>query len=50
MDKADLPKSDNPSQNSQIANAIRNQSTVKPEDYPKEKRRPEEARADRKRT
>lgn len=39
MKEADLPDTDNPGQDSQTANAIRNQSTVKPEDYPEEKRK-----------
>lgn len=33
---ADLPETDNSAQNSQTANAIRNQSSVKPEDYPED--------------
>lgn len=43
MDDADLPKSDNASQNSQLANSIRNQSVVTPEDYPLAERNPESA-------
>lgn len=39
LKKADLPEGNNSSQNSQTANAVRNQSTVKPSDYPEEKRR-----------
>ncbi|MBL4895589.1 MAG: hypothetical protein JKY75_01815 [Erythrobacter sp.] len=39
MKEADLPDTDNPGQDSQTANAIRNQSTVKPEDYPEKKGR-----------
>lgn len=39
LEAADLPQGSNPSQNSQIANAIRNQSVVKPTDYPEEIRR-----------
>ena len=39
MEDADLPEADNPSQNSQTANAIRNQSTVRPGEYPAEKRK-----------
>ena len=39
MKEADLPDTDNPGQDSQTANAIRNQSSAKPEDYPEEKRR-----------
>lgn len=38
LKKAQLPKTDNPSKNSEIADSIRNQSTVEPEDYPTEKR------------
>lgn len=34
LKEADLPEADNPSQNSQTANSIRNQSSVRPEDYP----------------
>ncbi|MGB5780081.1 hypothetical protein [Allopontixanthobacter sediminis] len=40
MENADLPTSDNPGQNSQLANSIRNQSVVTPEDYPEETRNP----------
>lgn len=40
MEEADLPKTDSPGQNSQLANSIRNQSSVTPEDYPLEKRDP----------
>lgn len=40
IEEADLPETDNPSQNSQLANSIRNQSAVTPEDYPLEKRNP----------
>lgn len=36
--EAILPDTDNPSQESQTANAIRNQSSVKPEDFPEHKR------------
>lgn len=43
MEDADLPKSDNASQNSQLANSIRNQSAVTPEDYPLAERNPESA-------
>jgi len=39
LENADLPQGSNPSQNSQTANAIRNQSTVKPSDYPAQKRK-----------
>ena len=39
LENADLPEGNNPSQNSQTANAVRNQSTVKPSDYPEEKRK-----------
>lgn len=39
LEEADLPQGSNPSQNSQIANAVRNQSVVKPTDYPEEIRR-----------
>ncbi len=38
LERADLPESDNPSQNSQLANAVRVQSTVDPGQYPRDKR------------
>ncbi len=38
-ENADLPESDNPSQNSQLANAIGNQSSARPGQYPAEKRK-----------
>ena len=39
LENADLPEGGNASQNSRTANAIRNQSAVKPSDYPEEKRK-----------
>jgi len=44
LEEADLPESDNPSQNSQIANSIRNQGSADPDDYPRDKKKaPKEA-------
>jgi hypothetical protein len=39
LEEADLPEGDNPSQNSQIANAVRNQGAVDPEEYPRDKKK-----------
>lgn len=39
MREADLPETDNPGQDSQTANAIRNQSSVEPDDYPADKKK-----------
>lgn len=39
MKEADLPQAENSSQNSQTANAIRNQSSVRPANYPNNERK-----------
>ncbi|WP_183030163.1 hypothetical protein [Altericroceibacterium spongiae] len=39
LKNADMPEGSNPSQNSQTANAVRNQSIVTPSDYPEEERK-----------
>ena len=48
QESAHLPQSDNPGRNSQLANAVRAQSSVDPSEYPADKRRAAKELAGRK--